>query len=169
MKGSTVGDIMIRDQDSGQCNSIGLYTAYGDQFMIGSCHTISVVHQDHQQHRAAGVLPPATDEDDGQHHDHEQGADLRDDLPVIESRQELDRTRPSLDVRVGHARVDVDPRRRRRTTRGSRATRTAKSTRPQFGPVALRARWIGLCAQAVWIPAWSSISLPLRSDRPDAS
>ena len=43
MNGSTVGDIMIRGQDSGQCNNIGLYTAYGDQFMIGSCHTISVV------------------------------------------------------------------------------------------------------------------------------
>src|SRR6476646_6556247 len=43
MKGSTVGDIMIRGQDSGQCNNAGLYTAYGDQFMIGSCHTISVV------------------------------------------------------------------------------------------------------------------------------
>ena len=66
-------------------------------------------HQDHQQHRAAGVFPPATDEDDGQHHDHDQGADLRDDLPVIESRQEPDRTGPPLDVRVGHARVDVRP------------------------------------------------------------
>src|ERR1700712_4950393 len=43
MKGSTVGDIMIRGQDSGQCNNAGLYTAYGDQFMIGSCQTISVV------------------------------------------------------------------------------------------------------------------------------
>ena len=43
MKGSTVGDIMIRYQDSGQCSRAGLYTAYGDQFMIGSCHTISVV------------------------------------------------------------------------------------------------------------------------------
>ncbi len=44
MKGSTVGDIMIRYQDSGQCTKAGLYTAYGDQFMIGSCHTMSVVH-----------------------------------------------------------------------------------------------------------------------------
>src|SRR5215218_5121086 len=43
MNGSTVGDIMIRYQLSGQCSSAGLYTAYGDQFMIGSCHTISVV------------------------------------------------------------------------------------------------------------------------------
>ncbi len=34
---------MIRYQFSGQCNNAGLYTAYGDQFMIGSCHTISVV------------------------------------------------------------------------------------------------------------------------------
>ena len=106
MKGSTVGDIMISGQDSGQCNNTGLYTAYGDQFMIGSCHTISVVTRTIISTGLPGFFRQPTDEDDGQHHDHDQGADLRDDLPVIESRQERDRTGPPLDVRVGHARVD---------------------------------------------------------------
>ncbi len=37
--GSTVGDSDTRGQVSGQCQSCGLYTAYGAQFMMGSCHT----------------------------------------------------------------------------------------------------------------------------------
>ena len=41
--GSTVGESETSGQSSGQCQSSGLYTAYGDQFMIGSCQTISVV------------------------------------------------------------------------------------------------------------------------------
>ena len=40
--GSTVGDSDTSGQSSGQCHSCGLYTAYGDQFMIGSCQTITV-------------------------------------------------------------------------------------------------------------------------------
>ena len=63
-------------------------------------------HQDHHQHRAAGISAPANDEDDGQNHDHDQRADLRDDLPVIESRQEPDWPGPSFDVRIRHARID---------------------------------------------------------------
>src|SRR4051794_37131246 len=42
MNGSTVGDSRISGQSSGQCQSCGLYTAYGAQFMIGSCQTIAV-------------------------------------------------------------------------------------------------------------------------------
>jgi hypothetical protein len=42
MKGSTVGDSSTNGQSSGQCQSCGLYTANGDQFMIGSCQTIAV-------------------------------------------------------------------------------------------------------------------------------
>ena len=42
MKGSTVGDSLTSGQSSGKCQSCGLYTAYGAQFMIGSCQTIAV-------------------------------------------------------------------------------------------------------------------------------
>src|SRR6478752_8948884 len=45
MKGSTVGDIITSGHDSGQWSRSGLYTAKGAQFMIGSCHTINVVHR----------------------------------------------------------------------------------------------------------------------------
>jgi hypothetical protein len=43
MNGSTVGDSDTRGQFTGQCHSWGLYTAYGAQFVIGSCQTIPVV------------------------------------------------------------------------------------------------------------------------------
>src|SRR6478736_4876682 len=43
MNGSTVGESDTSGQFSGQCQSCGLYTAYGAQFMMGSCHTIVVV------------------------------------------------------------------------------------------------------------------------------
>ena len=122
--------------------------------------------QDHHQHRAAGVFPPATDEDDGQHHDHDQGADLRNDLPVIESRQEPDRTRAPLDVRVRHARVDVRPRdggeQPEETEPREKGDHAAPSScRCARGPVN-RPR-----CRAVWIPELSSNqpSSPKRSTR----
>src|SRR4051812_26221281 len=43
MNGSTVGDIDTSGHVSGQCQSCGLYTAYGAQFMIGSCQINSVI------------------------------------------------------------------------------------------------------------------------------
>ncbi len=41
--GSIVGESDTSGQDSGKCQSRGLYTAYGAQFMIGSCQTMIVV------------------------------------------------------------------------------------------------------------------------------
>ena len=43
MNGSTVGESDTNGHVSGQCQSCGLYTAYGAQFMIGSCQTSNVV------------------------------------------------------------------------------------------------------------------------------
>src|SRR5581483_254080 len=43
MNGSTVGDSDTNGHVSGQCRNAGLYTAYGAQFMIGSCQMSRVI------------------------------------------------------------------------------------------------------------------------------
>ncbi len=115
--------------------------------------------QHHQQHRAARVLPPPTDEHDSEHRDHDRGTDLRHQLPVIPTVEELDRAggvpRRSGSRPEGRPACD----RPRRTTRGNPARRPERSPGPPSS---------GLIAPTRWVPVPGGRTPVLSSDQPSS-
>ena len=113
--------------------------------MIGSCQTIAVDAEHHQQVGVRGVPSPRPHEHGDEREHHDDRPDLMQNEPVVPSEQELHRTRDARHLRVGDARGDGararvvgDHRRarRRRPRSTPRPPVTASVRRPDVPTVA---------------------------------